>query len=65
MFARVVHFSRHRRKVMKRVILLVAFVFAAGCKDEAKPTSDLKVPDVKQSGSAQGKGDMTNPKGKK
>jgi hypothetical protein len=50
---------------MSRIILLFAFAFATGCKDEAKPNPDLKVPDVKESGSGQGKGDMTKPKGKK
>lgn len=43
---------------MARLILLVALL-AAGCKDEAKPNPDLKVPDVPPSGSTQGKGDMS------
>jgi hypothetical protein len=51
--------------MMSRFILLIALVFATGCKDEAKPNPDLKVPDVKESGSSQGKGDMTKSKGKK
>ena len=47
-------------------LLLAAFLAAAiGCKEEAKPSSDLKVPDVPESGSNQGKGDMSKTKGKK
>ena len=50
---------------MARIMLLIALLFAVGCKDEPKPNPDLKVPDVPASGSSQGKGDMTKQKGKK
>lgn len=54
---------------MKRARLVVrslalAAVLAAGCKDEPKPNPDLKVPDVPESGSKTGKGDMTKNKSK-
>lgn len=50
---------------MSRLVLLLALLLAVGCKDEPKPNPDLKVPDVPESGSSQGKGDMSKLKGKK
>lgn len=50
---------------MARIALMLALLFTVGCKDEPKPNPDLKVPDVPESGSGQGKGDMSKTKGKK
>jgi ABC-type uncharacterized transport system auxiliary subunit len=46
------------------VCLLAGAPVIAGCKEEAKPNPDLKVPDVPESGSTSGKGDMTKQKKK-
>ncbi|MFO0806848.1 MAG: hypothetical protein U0791_27395 [Gemmataceae bacterium] len=49
---------------MARFIVLAALLLG-GCKEEAKTNPDLKVPDVPESGSSQGKGDMSKLKSKK
>lgn len=54
----------NRVRRASRVVLLAIAVFAAGCKDEPKPNPDLQVPDVPESGSKTGKGDMTKNKSK-
>ncbi len=47
------------------VALLAVSPLMSGCKDEAKPNPELKVPEVPESGSSQGKGDMSRNKSKK
>lgn len=46
------------------ILILAAAPLASGCKDEPKPNPDLKIPDVPESGSSVGKGDMSKNKGK-
>ena len=46
------------------VLLAVPPLSMVGCKDEGKPNSELKVPEIPESGSAAGKGDMSKSKKK-
>ena len=52
---------------MRLLVILVAICPAlatTGCKDEGKPNSELKIPDVPVSNSSVGKGDMSKDKKK-
>ena len=46
------------------VLLAVPPLAMVGCKDEGKPNSELKVPEIPESGSASGNGDMSKSKKK-
>jgi hypothetical protein len=56
-------------RAIRIVVLLYAFaplLLATGCgKEEGKPNPELKVPDVPESGSGGGKGDMSTKTKKK
>ena len=52
---------------MRLLVVLFALgpaLATTGCKDEGKPNSELKIPDVPESGSTVGKGDMSKNKKK-
>ena len=52
-------------RIVLVLMLAVPPLAMVGCKDESKPNSELKVPDVPESGSTMGKGDMSSKSKKK
>ena len=58
----------HVARLIRLIVVLYAvapLLAATGCKDEGKPNSELKEPDVPPSGSGVGKGDMSSKNKKK
>lgn len=51
------------RALLATMLALPPLAFM-GCKDEGKPNSEMKIPDIPESGSSGGKGDMSKSKKK-